>query len=161
MARWCAKKDESVVIERMARAGMTLKMLSTALGISQKTFQNSKIDLALFHESQADAITAVGECALQRAMTSKADTALLCFILKTRGGWRETETFITLDNFCKDDKGFDTTTDQKIRMIDQMFSDGGLSINNYKVLNDALAMRSKLDLIVSDIESRLKELEST
>lgn len=161
MARWRAKKHEKETIKRMASAGMTTKMVATALGISSKTLQNSKSDIKLFHEAQTDAITKVGECALQRAMMGTADTALLCFILKTRGGWRETETFITLDHYCTDEKGFDTTTEQKIRMIDQEFADGGLSINNYKILNDALAMRSKLDLIISDIDNRLKELEST
>jgi hypothetical protein len=155
---WAPTETELKMIARMAKAGMTIKMVCIALGRSVSTFHRCEKAHEMYGMKIAEAITMVGESAMQRIHSGEADTALHCFILKTRGGWKENETYLNLDDFCGED-GEEITLEAKLKIIDRQFAGGSLSVQNYKLLSDAISNRIKIDLVVQDIDSRLKELE--
>lgn len=149
---WSATPDQLKVIERMAAAGMTKKLVCVALGISPRTMDRNQIATEAYRAAFTEMITQVGESAIQKSLHPNADTALLCFILKTRGGWREKKSYICIDDFDGDYK-------QKTQAIDREFREGNITIDEYKMLSDTINDRYRNEAQVEDHEKRLMELE--
>lgn len=149
---WSPTPDNIEVIKRMASAGMIQKMVAVAIGVSLPTFHRSQIAKSIYHQYQSEVITKVGESAIQKATKEDADTAMIAFILKTRGGWRENKSYICIEDF-------DGDYYQKVKAVDHAFKEGKISIDEYKMLSDTLNDRFRNETLVEQHAKRIQELE--
>lgn len=154
---WKPTKTELKMIQRMGKAGMKMTTVATALGRSYRSIVRNEEANSTFSKAITESITKVGESAIQRVLSGDADTALYAFILKTRGHWKESEVFITLDDL--DDENKELELRDRLRLIDKMFADGKISISNYKTLSDTLSNRLKVDMVIDDVQKRVEKLE--
>lgn len=141
-------EDHKEVIDRMARKGMTIKMVAAAVGMCERNFYRKPELLRIYHKAHRESIEKVGAAIFKRAL-EKDDITAQIYILKTQAGWSE-HSYVSLDDFAG------KTHAEKQQQIDEMLEAGELSVENYKHLAKSLGEQYQ----VAEHETRLRVLEA-
>lgn len=147
-AKYIPTDEHKAIIKRMAGKALNLTAIGAAIGVDPTTLRNNPEARAIYTKEYNGIVEDIAESALNRARSGDSeDNALRIFFLKTRARWRD-QSYIDAPNF----RG---TYEQKKTEIDDLLSNGFLSIEDYQKLSSSITDQYKNE----EHEVRLRAVE--